>query len=50
MNNRREWFKTFAHQRGFDPYVAENWYSITIDLTQEVWVSLFYINMKVTVK
>jgi len=28
VNNLREYFDNFAKQRGFDPLVAENWYSV----------------------
>lgn len=28
MERRREIFEKFAHSQGFDPQVAQNWYSV----------------------
>lgn len=29
VNNRREFFENFAAKKGFDPLIAENWYTFT---------------------
>ena len=43
-SNRRRYFERFAEERGFDPLIAENWYSVhlgEIEAFEKVYFLLF---------
>lgn len=38
ISNRKEFMIRFATERGFDPLIPKNWYSITADVLSEIKV------------
>lgn len=47
---RRKFFENFARMNGFDPLVADNWYTITRDRVSALKVKLFFFSETIFVK
>lgn len=43
--NKRKFLDNFAKQKGFDPLIAENWYTIQISDIKEEQVCLIFLSL-----